>query len=161
MYDVGNIGVEDGILRKPGRLSEVEFARMKEHVTIGIDIISKANWLHGAREVIEFHHEKFNGSGYMRGLQGEAIPLVARIFAIVDVFDALASERPYKEPLPLEEVLAIMQQESGSYFDPELLNSFTSMAPRLYKNIGKARYRSLTRMLAVAVQRYLFNARLK
>jgi HD-GYP domain-containing protein (c-di-GMP phosphodiesterase class II) len=161
LHDVGKIGIEDGILRKPGGLSETEFSRMREHVIIGIDIIAKANWLHGAREVIEFHHEKFDGSGYMRGLQGEAIPLVARIFAIVDVFDALTSERPYKAALPLDEVLTMMLQERGRHFDPRILDLFIALAPSLYKGIGKASYPSLTRMLSVVVQNYFFNARLK
>lgn len=161
LHDVGKIGIEDSILCKPGRLTESEFARIKEHVIIGVEIIAKADWLHGAREVIEFHHEKYDGSGYMRGLQGEAIPLVARIFTIVDVFDALTSERPYKEPFPLDEVMEMMQQERGKHFDPVLLDEFLSLAPSLYKNIGRASYTALTRMLSVAVQKYFFKARLR
>jgi HD-GYP domain-containing protein (c-di-GMP phosphodiesterase class II) len=160
-HDVGKIGIEDSILCKPGRLTESEFDRMKEHVVIGIDIISKASWLQGARDVIEFHHEKYDGSGYMRGLHGDDIPLAARIFTLADVFDALITERPYKQALPLEKVMALMQQESGKQFDPTLLVLFLSMAPGLYKNIGKASYSSLTRMLSVAVQKYFFKARLK
>ncbi len=161
LHDVGKIGIEDEILCKPGRLSKDEFTRMKQHVTIGIDIVAKADWLHGAREVIEFHHERYDGSGYMRGLQGEGIPLAARIFAIVDVFDALTSARPYKEAFPLEEVVEMMQQERGKHFDPALLDLFMSLAPVLYKNIGRANYLSLTRMLSVVVQKYFFKAKLK
>jgi HD-GYP domain-containing protein (c-di-GMP phosphodiesterase class II) len=161
LHDVGKIGIEDEILCKPGRLSKDEFTRMKQHVTIGIDIVAKADWLHGAREVIEFHHERYDGSGYMRGLQGEGIPLAACIFAIVDVFDALTSARPYKEAFPLEGVLEMMQQERGKHFDPALLDLFMSLAPVLYKNIGRANYLSLTRMLSVVVQKYFFKAKLK
>lgn len=161
LHDVGKIGIEDNILCKPGRLTDTEFSRMKEHVLIGIDIIAKADWLHGAREVIEFHHERYDGSGYMRGLKGESIPLAARIFAIVDVFDALTSARPYKEALPLADVMVMMQQERGKHFDPRILDLFIALAPALYKNIGRASYSSLTRMLSLVVQKYFFSARLK
>ncbi len=160
LHDVGKIGIEDDILCKHGRLSKDEFSRMKQHVIIGIDIVAKADWLHGAREVIEFHHERYDGSGYLRGLKQEEIPLAARIFAIVDVFDALTSARPYKEAFPLDEV-EMMQQERGKHFDPALLDLFISLAPALYKNIGRASYSSLTRMLSVVVQKYFFKAKLK
>ena len=133
---------------------------MREHVLIGIDIIAKADWLHGAREVVEFHHEKFDGSGYMRGLTGEQIPMNARIFAIVDVFDALCSERPYKQALPLEQVVEIMAEQRGKHFDPKLLDKFIELVPALHKQIGQADYMHLTRMLSVAVKKYFFNARM-
>lgn len=161
LHDVGKIGIEDSILCKPARLSEGEFARMKEHVLIGIDIIAKANWLHGARQVIEYHHERFDGSGYMKGLKGEEIPVAARIFAIADVFDALTSERPYKEALPLETAMEMMERERGSHFDPRMLDLFISMAPGLHKNIGSASYQALTRMLSQVVRRHFFNARMQ
>ncbi len=161
LHDVGKIGIEDNILKKNGKLDEKEFMRMKEHVLIGVDIVAKADWLHGAREVIEFHHEKYDGCGYMRGLSGENIPMNARIFAIVDVFDALCSERPYKKSLPLDVVVGMMAEERGKHFDPELLDSFFELAPDLYKQIGQADYMHLTRMLAVAVKKYFFNARVE
>ncbi|MBI4985963.1 MAG: HD domain-containing protein, partial [Rhodocyclales bacterium] len=94
LHDVGKIGISDSILLKPARLDEREFAAMKTHVAIGVDIIEKSNWLQQARDVVEFHHEKYDGNGYLKGLRGEDIPLTARIFAIVDVFDALTSKRP-------------------------------------------------------------------
>ncbi len=161
LHDVGKIGIEDNILRKNAKLDKQEFMRMKEHVLIGIDIIAKADWLHGAREVVEFHHEKYDGSGYMRGLAGEQIPVNARVFAIVDVFDALCSERPYKEALPLEKVLEIMGEQRGIHFDPKLLDKFFELVPTLHKQIGQADYMNLTQMLAVAVKKYFFNARMK
>lgn len=161
LHDVGKIGIEDEILRKNGKLDEREFMRMREHVLIGIDIIAKADWLHGAREVVEFHHEKYDGGGYMRGLSGENIPMNARIFAIVDVFDALCSERPYKKTMPLEQVIEIMAEQRGKHFDPKLLDKFIELAPGLYKQIGKADYMHLTRMLSVMVKKYFFNARMR
>ncbi len=151
--------IEDRILRKNGRLSEDEFARMKEHVLIGTDIVAKADWLHGAREVIEFHHERFDGSGYMQGLSGERIPLLARLFAIVDVFDALMSARPYKKEMSLAEVLVVLKQERGHHFEPKLLDRFIDMAPGLYAQYGQASYAGLSRNLAEAVRKYFFQLR--
>lgn len=156
LHDVGKIGVRDQILQKPGKLSEEEFRLMREHVVIGIDIIAKAEWLRGARDVVEFHHEWFDGSGYARGLKGDEIPLNARIFAIVDVFDALTMQRPYKEALGLDQTLEMLREGRGTHFDPVLLDRFCEVAPHLYKTIGRASYVSLTRWLAVAVRRYFF-----
>lgn len=93
MHDVGKIGIPDTILLKPGRLSEDEMALMRTHVGMGEDIVTGAGWLEGGRAVVAGHHEKWDGSGYPRGLAGEDIALVARIFAIADVFDALCSWR--------------------------------------------------------------------
>jgi HD-GYP domain-containing protein (c-di-GMP phosphodiesterase class II) len=159
LHDVGKIGIEDGILRKNGPLDETEFSRMKEHVLMGVDIITKADWLAGAREVIEFHHEKYDGSGYMRGLKGDEIPVNARIFAIADVFDALCSERPYKESLPLEQVVEMMTEQRGKHFDPMLLDKFLKMAPDLYENVSKVEYNRLIEDLSGVVSRYFFDAR--
>ena len=161
LHDVGKIGVEDGILKKRGRLDEPEFERMKKHVQMGVEIVAKADWLHGAAEVIEFHHEKYDGSGYLHGLKGEDIPLVARMFAIVDVFDALCSERPYKTSMSLEKALQIMQKQRGQHFDPALLDMFFKLAPDLYKRINKGSSLRLTRMLSVAVHKHFFRARLR
>jgi HD-GYP domain-containing protein (c-di-GMP phosphodiesterase class II) len=161
LHDVGKIGIEDEILRKKGKLDDREFNRMRQHVLMGVDIVVKAEWLQGAREVIEFHHEKYDGSGYMRGLRGEEIPINARVFAIADVFDALCSERPYKNELPLEEALAIMKEGRGSHFDPNLLDKFFELAPDLYQQIATAEYANLQRMLSSVVQKYFFTARVQ
>jgi len=138
LHDVGKIGISDNILLKPGKLTDAEFATMRTHVALGVDIIKQSDWLQGARDVIEGHHEKFDGSGYLRGLKGEQIPLNARIFAIVDVFDALTSRRPYKAPMPLEEALAIIRRDAGTHFDPWLVELFVNLAPSLYADIGQA-----------------------
>lgn len=133
LHDVGKIGVRDDILLKPGRLDAREFARMQEHVRYGLDIIGGSQWLADAADVVGGHHEKFDGSGYPEGRAGEAIPLAARIFAVVDVFDALTSKRPYKEPLPLEKTLALLRQGRGSQFDPAIVDVFITIAPELYR----------------------------
>lgn len=147
LHDVGKIGISDNILLKPGRLTPEEFDIMRTHVALGVDIIEGSAWLQGAREVIEGHHEKFDGSGYLRGLKGEQIPLNARIFAIVDVFDALTSRRPYKEPMPLETALGIIKKDAGTHFDPKLVNTFLEIAPAVHASIGQASERELGEQL--------------
>ena len=138
LHDVGKIGISDNILLKPGPLTNEEFAVMRTHVLLGVDIISKAGWLEGARDVVEYHHERFDGGGYLKGLKGEAIPLNARLFAIVDVFDALISRRPYKEPLSIDDARVVMRRGSGSHFDPRLLQLFDGIAPKLQSEISDA-----------------------
>lgn len=138
LHDVGKIGIPDNILLKPGKLTEEEFAIMRSHVQLGVDIIGQSTWLQGARPVIEGHHEKFDGSGYLRGLRGDEIPLGARIFAIVDVFDALTSRRPYKAAMSLDTALEIIREKAGSHFDPPLVEQFLDIAPALYSAIGQA-----------------------
>ena len=136
LHDVGKLAIPDAILLKPGRLTEAEFAVMKTHVAHGLDIVSRLAWLADARPVIGSHHEKFDGSGYLDGRGGEDIPLIARIFAIADVFDALTSERPYKAAMPLDQAVAIMAEGRGSHFDPALLDVFLALAPRLHAEIA-------------------------
>lgn len=131
LHDAGKIGVPDAILLKPGRLDADELRVMRTHVALGEDIVTGAGWLDGAREVVACHHEKWDGSGYPRGLAGPQIPLSARIFAVVDVFDALSSRRPYKDPMPFDAVMQVLQDGVGSHFDPEVLACFTRLAPAL------------------------------
>ena len=136
LHDAGKIGIGDSILLKPGPLSPAEMDAMRRHVSFGAGIVARSDWLRGARDVVEFHHEKFDGSGYLKGLKGDAIPLGARIFAIVDVFDALTSKRPYKEPLPFAEAMAILERGRSTQFDPALLDVFQSIAAEIYAQIG-------------------------
>lgn len=157
LHDVGKIGISDNILLKPGRLSEEEFATMRTHVLLGVDIIAKSKWLLGAREVVEFHHEKFNGSGYMRGLRGEEIPVNARIFAVVDVFDALTSRRPYKEPFSFEETMAILRRDSGSHFDPRILDAFDAIAYETHQAVSHAADREVEAELNRLLRKHFFH----
>lgn len=138
LHDVGKIGISDNILLKPGPLDPEEFEIMRSHVARGVHIIAGSEWLQQARDVIEFHHEKWSGGGYLRGLAGEEIPLNARVFAIVDVFDALTSRRPYKDPMSLEAALEVLRRDAGSHFDPQLVELFVGLAPRAYADIAHA-----------------------
>ena len=132
LHDVGKIAISDTILLKPGKLTAEEFTVMKQHVAHGFDIVLSAPSLHGAADVVLFHHEKYDGSGYLKGLSGNDIPVTARIFAIADVFDALISRRPYKEPMPFGKALAIIEDGAGAHFDPALVAAFTVIARPLY-----------------------------
>lgn len=154
LHDVGKIGIRDPILLKSGKLTSEEFDVMKTHVSLGVDILSKSSWLGGARDVVEFHHEKYDGSGYPRGLKGEAIPLNARIFTIVDVFDALTSKRPYKESWPLLDALAMLERESGGHFDPQLVKVFSTIALDLYREINCIEEHRMEAMLQRRIAHY-------
>ena len=131
LHDVGKIGVPDRILQKPGPLSPDEWAEMQRHVSIGADIIGEqsAGMLAMARDIALTHHEKWNGEGYPAGLAGTAIPLVGRIVAIADVFDALTSKRPYKEAWPVERAVDYLLDQRGRHFDPALVDLFVGLLP--------------------------------
>ena len=133
LHDIGKIHVSDLILNKPGKLSEDEFETMKTHTTAGADMIrhaldmvseSDSGYLREAMNLANYHHEKWDGTGYPRGLKGEEIPLSARIMAVADVFDALVSRRSYKDPFPFEKAMQIIREESGTRFDPAVAGAF-------------------------------------
>lgn len=154
LHDLGKIGIPDQILLKPGKLTPEEFAVMQQHVAIGREIIAGNRWLRHAGTVISHHHEKFDGSGYPDGLRGDAIPYDARLFAVVDVFDALTSARPYKAAIPLDDALRIIREGRGSHFDPAICDSFLAQAGRLFAGIGCATYDRLQEELAAVVRVY-------
>ena len=137
LHDVGKLGIRDNILLKPGRLDEDEFEEMKTHVQHGMDIVARSTWLQDAEEVVGHHHQKYDGSGYFGGKQGKDIPLNARIFAIADVFDALTSKRPYKEPMSFDKAMSILQEGSSTHFDPDVLQAFQQIAHALYETYGR------------------------
>lgn len=126
MHDVGKIGVADNILKKPGRLSDTERIQMNLHAMFGGMIIGEhsSEVLKYAKIIAEQHHEKWDGSGYPNGIKGEDIHLYARIVALADVFDALTSERPYKDAWPVEKATNLLQEESGKHFDPTVVQLF-------------------------------------
>ncbi len=126
MHDVGKIGIPDYILLKPGKLDLCEWEVIKKHTVIGAEILrgSDAEFIQQAEAIALTHHEKWDGSGYPRGLRGLEIPLAGRIVAIADVFDALTSKRPYKEPFSIEKSFEIIKQGRGSHFDPDVVDAF-------------------------------------
>jgi HD-GYP domain-containing protein (c-di-GMP phosphodiesterase class II) len=138
LHDVGKIGIRDDVLLKPGRLTDEEFEIMKKHVDHGLDIVNRSEWLDDAGMVVGGHHEKFDGSGYHRGLRGEEIPVNARIFALADVFDALTSRRPYKDPYTYDETMEIIESGRGTHFDPVMLDKFMEIARPLYEGFAGA-----------------------
>jgi len=154
LHDVGKIAIHDEILLKPGRLTEAEFEVMKTHVTHGAEIVHGSAWLDGASNVVRYHHEKFDGSGYLAGLAGEQIPRLARIFALADVFDALTSKRPYKEAKSLEETMTILEASRGSHFDPQLLDAFEAISSEVYQEINGRHNEELNSLLAQTVGKY-------
>ncbi|MDH3346887.1 MAG: HD domain-containing protein [Desulfobulbaceae bacterium] len=133
LHDIGKIGVPDSILLKPADLTDQEFEAMKHHVSYGSEIIKDNKWLIRANEIIRYHHEHYDGNGYMIGIKKNGIPIIARIFSIADVFDALISKRPYKTAFNLEDSLDIIKKKSGNHFDPTLVKIFIPLAPELYR----------------------------
>jgi len=154
LHDVGKIGVRDSILLKPGGLDEQEFNEMKDHVRHGLDIVRGAMWLTDAVQVVGSHHEKFDGSGYPDGKVGEAIPRLARIFAVADVFDALTSRRPYKEPLSCEASVAQLEQGRGRHFDPAMVDAFLAISSELHRRYAGRDDQGLRDELQTVITRY-------
>ncbi len=134
MHDVGKIGIPDAILLKPGPLTDDEYRLMKTHTEIGRTILSgETQLMRDARSIAIGHHEKWDGSGYPSGLIGEDIPLYSRICAVSDVFDALTSKRPYKEPWPVSKARQYIEQQSGSHFDPSVVKAFLKTLPEILR----------------------------
>jgi len=151
---VGKIGVPDSILEKAGPLTPDEWSVVKRHPVIGAGIIGRHNneLLEMARVIALTHHERWDGSGYPRGLRGEAIPLVGRIVAVADAFDALTSTRPYKQAWPVEEAVALLRREAGRQFDPRLVPKFIEMMPQVRDIMGQYSEISGRRAMGVAQQ---------
>jgi len=144
MHDIGKIGIPDNVLLKPGKLDADEWDLMKKHPEFGDNIIGEheSELLEMARIVALTHHEKWNGQGYPNGLAGEEIPLVGRITAIADVFDALTTERPYKDAWPVEKAVNLIKEEAGQHFDADLVVAFLDNLPEILEI--KARYAETT-----------------
>lgn len=126
MHDIGKVGIADSILLKPGKLTDEEFFLMKRHAVIGYELLKTSNspLLKVAAEIAYTHHEKFDGSGYPRGLSGNSIPLFGRIVAVADVFDALTSDRPYKKAWDVERASQLLREGAGHHFDPNCVEAF-------------------------------------
>lgn len=134
MHDVGKIGIADAVLLKPGKLTADEFEVMKTHTNIGVSILTGNDALNAAaRDIAGSHHEHWDGTGYPQGLAGEQIPILARICSVADVFDALASVRPYKKAWTVEDATAYVVSESGKYFDPDIVEAFKTAMPEILR----------------------------
>lgn len=143
LHDIGKVAVPDFILQKPGKLTSEEFERMKQHVIVGAETLEMAReevgpgtFMDMAADIARYHHEKFDGSGYCAGLRGHDIPLSARIVALADVYDALTSRRVYKPPYTSENAREIIEGESGSHFDPAIVDAFVACFPELHTGIS-------------------------
>ncbi|HNB54676.1 MAG TPA: HD domain-containing phosphohydrolase, partial [Anaerolineales bacterium] len=124
LHDIGKMGIPDNILRKPGTLDEGEWKIMRDHPSFAYEMLKPIDYLDHALDIPYCHHEKWNGTGYPRGLKGEEIPLAARIFAVVDVWDALSFDRPYRKALPPDLIFDYIRAESGKHFDPQVVEKF-------------------------------------
>jgi putative nucleotidyltransferase with HDIG domain len=134
LHDIGKMAIEDKIIQKEGDLDEEEREEIRRHPMYGFEILSEIEYLRPALDILLCHHEKWNGEGYPFGLSGEQIPLFARMFAVVDVYDALSSKRTYREALPEDQATDYLREEAGAHFDPVIVETFLEM---LEKQNGK------------------------
>jgi putative nucleotidyltransferase with HDIG domain len=127
LHDIGKMGVPDEILLKPGALTEEEWVIMRKHPEYAYNLLSPITYLRASLDIPYCHHEKWDGTGYPRGLKGEEIPLAARVFAIVDVWDALRSDRPYRKAWSQAKALKHIREQVGIYFDPQVVDTFIAL----------------------------------
>ena len=138
LHDIGKIGIPDASLIKPGKLVDEEWDLIKMHPQIAHDILSNISFLKPSIDIPYAHHEKWDGSGYPQGLKGDAIPMAARLFAIVDVWDALIHPRVYKDAWPEEKVLKYIKEQAGKHFDPHIVKLYLENYPRIKKSLSAA-----------------------
>ncbi|HEX8921351.1 MAG TPA: diguanylate cyclase, partial [Pyrinomonadaceae bacterium] len=136
-HDVGKLAVPDHILNKPGRLTTAEFERMKVHTTVGAQILERVNFPYPVVPIVRHHHEQWNGLGYPDGLKGEEIPLTARILSVVDCFDSVREDRPYRRGMTRDEARALLLRGAGTHFDPNVVNLFLKNLPRFEAEISE------------------------
>src|SRR5690349_12551662 len=136
LHDIGKLTVPEYILNKPSKLTEAEFAKMKIHPVVGGDILKRVNFPYPVEDIVRYHHEKWDGSGYPKGLKGEQIPLVARIISVVDFYDATRCDRPYRKGMKREESLALLRSMVGSAFDPKVVETFEKHVEEFDRMIG-------------------------
>ena len=136
LHDVGKLAVPDHILNKPGQLSEAEFERMKIHTTVGAQILERVGFPYPVVPVVRHHHERWDGGGYPEGLKGEEIPLTARILSVVDCFDSVREDRPYRKGMTREEACALLRRGSGGHFDPRVVDVFLRHLPDFEREVA-------------------------
>lgn len=137
LHDIGKIGIPDAVLLKPGKLTPPERTLIEQHVAIGMKFLNRVGYLSAARDIPGFHHERIDGKGYPNGVGGPDIPPAARLFAIIDVYDALRSERPYKPALAHIEACAILRAERERHFDPEFLDAFLALPATIWERLDR------------------------
>ena len=137
LHDIGKVAIPDGILHKRGPLTESERELMAQHPLIGAEIVRGIEFLERAMEIVRSHHERWDGQGYPDGLAGEEIPLAARVFAVADVFDALTTERPYRHASARAKARAMIVAESGTHFDPRVIEAFNSIDDETFVRIAE------------------------
>lgn len=130
LHDIGKMGVPDAILSKPGPLTDEEWAVMRRHPELAVEFLGGIDYLRGSLDIPACHHERWDGTGYPRGMKGEEIPAPARMFAVVDVYDAVTSDRPYRRALPLDEAVGLIEQGRGTHFDPAVVDAFVRLLAR-------------------------------
>ena len=151
LHDVGKIGIPDAILRKPGKLDRDEWEEMQRHPQMGYDMLRDIPFLKPALDIVLAHQERFDGNGYPNGLKGTEIPLGARIFAVVDTFDAMTSDRPYRAALSIEEACAEIARCAGTQFDPSVSEAFLRVPPETWSQIRARVHREVTPSSALGV----------
>src|SRR5437016_5368543 len=137
LHDIGKLAVPEYILNKPGKLTESEFAKMKIHPTVGGDILKRVNFPYPVEDIVRYHHEKWDGTGYPKGLKAQAIPLVARIISVVDFYDATSCDRPYLKGMSREASLALLQKMSSSSFDPKVVELLIKHVTEFHLSIDR------------------------
>src|SRR4030095_17144972 len=135
LHDVGKLAVPDHILNKPGKLTEAEFDRMKIHTTVGAQILERVSFPYPVIPIVLHHHEQWNGLGYPDGLKGEQIPITARIIGVVDCFDSVREDRPFRRGMTRDEAVALLLRGSGNHFDPRVVELFIEHLPRFEQQI--------------------------
>lgn len=138
LHDIGKIGVPDAVLLKPGKLTTEERSVMEQHVNIGARFLERIGYLSSAMPIPRFHHERFDGRGYCQGLSGNEIPMAARIFAVIDVYDALRSERPYKTAFTHDQASQIISNDAGKHFDPLCVSAFLQCPQDVWDSLSSA-----------------------
>jgi len=157
LHDIGKIGISDNILLKKDKLTQDEYSEMKKHVLIGVELVKDCSWLEDSIDVILNHHEKFDGSGYPYKVKGLNIPKIARIFTIVDVFDALTSKRPYKKAFSYEDSINFIKNGRGTHFDSNLVDIFIQISKELYNSTNSKSKEQLKKELDGLIKKYFFD----
>lgn len=142
LHDIGKLALPDAILLKPGPLTVEERAFMQQHVQTGYDLVKQIPFLADASELVRTHHERYDGSGYLRGLKAEQIPIGARIFAVADTLDAITSDRPYRSALPFEVGFRVIHTESGRLYDPQVTAAFFSLPKDTWPTIARIQHQA-------------------